>query len=65
MAIEGRMRVRTLPPRLKLGPFPPRLLNSLIDVPEVLVHTQSIILPENSMHSKVNTGVTTILSLRD
>lgn len=61
----GRMRIRDLLPGLKLGRHPPGSLNSLTDVPGVLVHTMSIILPKTASHHRVNTGVTSILPHRD
>ncbi|KAL7928625.1 DmpA/ArgJ-like protein [Trichoderma chlorosporum] len=61
----GRMRIRELLPNLKLGRHHPGPLNSLTDVPGVLVHTQSIVLPKTSDHHEVNTGVTCILPRRD
>ncbi|KAL9121498.1 MAG: hypothetical protein Q9187_001943 [Circinaria calcarea] len=59
-----RMRIRNLLPQLTIGRYTPGPLNSLTDVPGVLVHTQSIILPANATHKEVNTGVTTILPRR-
>ncbi|PTB62787.1 DmpA/ArgJ-like protein [Trichoderma citrinoviride] len=59
------MRIRDLLPNLKLGRYPPGPLNSITDVPGVLVHTQSIILPKTAHHHEVNTGVTCILPRRD
>lgn len=67
-----RVRIRDLHPKihLELGRFPPGHLNSLTDVPGVLVHTQSIHLPAISPSPSsptkagtgaVNTGLTTIL----
>ncbi|KAK5658630.1 hypothetical protein OQA88_2023 [Cercophora sp. LCS_1] len=60
----SRQRIRTLLPALNLGPHPPGPLNSLTDVPGVLVHTESIHIPASTSTSgpgAVNTGVTTIL----
>ena len=59
-----RMRVRQLLPKLWLGRYATGPLNSLTDVPGVLVHTESLILPRTDTHHEVNTGVTTILPRR-
>ena len=59
------MRIRELLPNLAIGRYTPGPLNSLTDVPGVLVHTQSIILPATATHQEVNTGVTTILPRKD
>ncbi|KAK4072604.1 hypothetical protein H0G86_012775 [Trichoderma simmonsii] len=61
----GRMRIRDLLPNLRLGRHSPGPLNSLTDVPGVLVHTQSILLPKTAHHHEVNTGVTCILPRKD
>ncbi|KAK3375344.1 peptidase family T4 protein [Podospora didyma] len=74
----GRRRIRELLPGLHLGRFQPGPLNSLTDVPGVLVHTESIHLPAADADADadgggkaaaaggaVNTGVTTILPRRD
>ncbi|KAH6630795.1 peptidase family T4 protein [Chaetomium sp. MPI-SDFR-AT-0129] len=58
---EKRQRVRGLLPNLHLGRFQPGPLNSLTDVPGVLVHTESIHRPATGKAGEVNTGVTTIL----
>lgn len=50
------MRLRDILPKLYLGKWPVGPLNSITDVPGVLVHTQSI-----HLDADVNTGVTTIL----
>lgn len=55
-----RVRLRDLLPQLYLGKWPTGNLNSITDVPGVLVNTQSIHTDEN-----VNTGVTTILPRPD
>ncbi|KAI1343156.1 DmpA/ArgJ-like protein [Xylariaceae sp. FL0016] len=60
-AAEGRMRIRELLPSLHLGDWAPGPLNSLTDVPGVLVHTQEI----RSSDGAVNTGVTSILPRKD
>ena len=66
-----RARVRSVLPKLFLGNYPPGPLNSLTDVPGVLVSTQSIHLPKTTdangavVHHEVNTGVTTILPRAD
>ena len=57
---EGRGRIRDVIPSLRLGRWPTGLLNSITDVPGVLVHTESI-QPDRD----VNTGVTTILPRKD
>ncbi|KAI8961202.1 DmpA/ArgJ-like protein [Daldinia sp. FL1419] len=54
---ESRMRLRDLLPDLHLGYWKPGPLNSLTDVPGVLVHTQEIFADDGA----VNTGVTSIL----
>ncbi|KAK0741505.1 ArgJ-like domain-containing protein [Schizothecium vesticola] len=57
------MRIRALLPTLPLGRLPPGPLNSLTDVPSVLVHTHSLHLPPDPVSGSgaVRTGVTTIL----
>ncbi|KAM0279415.1 hypothetical protein ACHAO9_011728 [Fusarium lateritium] len=55
-----RVRIRELLPELYLGKWKPGRLNSITDVPGVLVHTESI-QPDRD----VNTGVTTILPRKD
>ncbi|CAJ0543436.1 Ff.00g037500.m01.CDS01 [Fusarium sp. VM40] len=55
-----RVRVRELLPRLYLGKWKPGRLNSVTDVPGVLVHTESI-----QPDQDVNTGVTTVLPRHD
>jgi D-aminopeptidase len=66
-----RARVRSVLPKLFLGHYAPGPLNSLTDVPGVLVSTQSIRLPKTAsfdgkvVHHEVNTGVTTILPRAD
>lgn len=68
---SSRCRIRTLLPTLHLGRHRPGPLNSLSDVPGVLVSTQSINLPaspdpnEPDAHHEINTGVTTILPRAD
>ncbi|PHH65928.1 hypothetical protein CDD81_876 [Ophiocordyceps australis] len=59
-SLSGRGRIRHVLPTLYLGRWNPGRLNSITDVPGVLVDTQSI-QPDQS----VNTGVTTILPRRD
>ena len=56
-----RCRIRDLLPQLRLGKWPPGPLNSLTDVPGVLVHTESI----HSKEGDINTGLTTILPRKD
>ncbi|CAF1173183.1 unnamed protein product [Adineta steineri] len=60
-----RVRIRELLPRLQLGRYQPGLLNSITDVPGILVNTESIILPASTSHKEINTGVTTILPRKD
>ncbi|KAJ4258154.1 hypothetical protein NW762_008295 [Fusarium torreyae] len=59
-ATSGRCRVRGLLPQLYLGRWHPGRLNSITDVPGVLVHTESI-----QTNQDVNTGVTTVLPRPD
>jgi D-aminopeptidase len=59
--VENRCRIRQLLPKLHLGDQQPGPLNSITDVPGVLVHTQSIRSASLSSDGSVNTGVTTIL----
>ncbi|KAH8722265.1 peptidase family S58-domain-containing protein [Ilyonectria robusta] len=56
----SRSRLRDILPQLHLGKWPTGPLNSITDVPGVLVNTQSIQPDRN-----VNTGVTTILPRSD
>lgn len=58
---ESRKRLRDLVPNLHLGYWKPGPLNSLTDVPNVLVHTQEILADDGN----VNTGVTSILPRKD
>ena len=60
-----RVRIRELLPKLQIGRYQPGPLNSITDVPGVLVNTESIILPASTSHKEVNTGVTTILPRKD
>jgi D-aminopeptidase len=55
-----RGRIRDVIPNLQIGRWSPGKLNSITDVPGVLVHTQSI-----HEGQDVNTGVTTILPRKD
>jgi D-aminopeptidase len=57
-----RGRIRDILPNLIIGRHPTGPLNSITDVPGVLVHTESLCRREPSI---VNTGVTTILPRRD
>ncbi|KAK2594680.1 hypothetical protein QQS21_007589 [Conoideocrella luteorostrata] len=59
-APSRRARIREVLPQLSLGKWPPGPLNSITDVPGVLVHTESIHADQN-----VNTGITTILPRKD
>ncbi|KAM3565813.1 hypothetical protein ARSEF4850_001193 [Beauveria asiatica] len=58
---SGRMRVREAIPGLRLGRFSPGKLNSITDVPGVLVDVTTI----QSEDKNVNSGLTTILPRRD
>jgi D-aminopeptidase len=60
-----RSRIRDLLPYLRIGRYEPGPKNSLTDIPGLLVHTQSINLPESADGHVVNTGVTTILPRED
>ncbi|KAI9896592.1 hypothetical protein N3K66_008764 [Trichothecium roseum] len=55
-----RARIREVIPRLRLGKWPTGQLNSITDVPGVLIHTESI-----HDGQDVNTGLTTILPRKD
>lgn len=57
--------MRDLFPNLSFGKYPTGALNSLTDVPGVLVSTKSVRLPKTNDHDVVNTGVTCILPRRD
>jgi D-aminopeptidase len=59
--------IRALIPGLRLGRYTPGHLNSLTDVPGVLVHTESITkkASETERGLAINTGVTVILPRRD
>lgn len=63
--LARRKRIRELFPNLSLGFYPPGPLNSLTDVPGVLVSTQSIVEPRTDEHHEINTGVTCILPRKD
>lgn len=67
--MSTRSRVREVLPDLFLGFHPTGKLNSITDVPGVLVSTQSIHKPEGYNPAKpasaINTGVTTILPRKD
>ncbi|KAI0968209.1 peptidase family S58 [Xylaria arbuscula] len=56
-----RLRIRELLPNVHLGDWAPGPLNSITDVPGVLVHTQEIL----ADNGNVNTGVTSILPRED
>ncbi|KAK1242363.1 hypothetical protein MKX07_000349 [Trichoderma sp. CBMAI-0711] len=62
-----RQRIRNLLPHLRLGKWPSGALNSITDIPNVLVHTQSIHSPPGSATPTpdINTGVTVILPRAD
>jgi hypothetical protein len=60
-ASKPRMRIREVFPKLMIGRHPIGPLNSITDVPGVLIHTESLRKPnEDGVHA-INTGVTTIL----
>jgi D-aminopeptidase len=61
VGMSTRSRIRDRFPTLHLGDYPPGPLNSLTDVPGVLVHTKSIHEADGAALGCVNTGVTTIL----
>lgn len=65
----SRLRIRQALPNLPLGKWRPGTLNSLTDVPGVLVHTQSIHRLSSTIptlnNPSINTGVTTILPRAD
>ncbi|OAQ74144.1 peptidase family T4 protein [Pochonia chlamydosporia 170] len=61
MAPTRRARIRDVLPQLTLGKWATGPLNSITDVPGVLVHTESI----HTDDKNVNTGVTTILPRKD
>ena len=66
-----RKRIRELFPSIVIGRYPTGKLNSLTDVPGVLVHTESIHSPNkpatdgSKAQHAINTGVTTILARKD
>jgi D-aminopeptidase len=59
---SNRGRIRDILPNLIIGRYPTGPLNSLTDVPGVLVHTESV---RRTSPTIVNTGVTTILPRKD
>jgi len=60
-ASKPRMRIREVFPKLMMGRHPTGPLNSITDVPGVLVHTESLRKPNGDGVHAINTGVTTIL----
>lgn len=60
-----RDRIRNILPNLHLGYWKPGPKNSITDVPGVLVHSESIQMPQTSTKGAVNTGLTTILPRKD
>jgi hypothetical protein len=60
-ASKPRMRIREVFPKLMIGRHPTGPLNSITDVPGVLVHTESLRKPNGDSVHAINTGVTTIL----
>ncbi|KAJ4393954.1 hypothetical protein N0V93_003171 [Gnomoniopsis smithogilvyi] len=55
---QSRQRLRELLPELKLGNWPPGVLNGITDVPGVLTHTTTL---QPASNPNINTGVTVIL----
>jgi D-aminopeptidase len=55
------MRIREVFPKIMIGRHPTGPLNSITDVPGVLVHTESLRRPNGDGVHAINTGVTTIL----
>ena len=60
-ASKQRMRIREVFPKLIIGRPPTGPLNSITDVPGVLVNTESLRKPNGDGVHAINTGVTTIL----
>jgi len=60
-ASTPRLRIREVFPKLMIGRHPTGPLNSITDVPGVLVHTESLRKPNGDGTHAINTGVTTIL----
>ncbi len=61
-----RDRIRNVVPQLVIGRYSTGRLNSITDVPGVLVHTESVIRKAGGgVPHAVNTGVTTILPRKD
>ena len=60
-ASKARMRIREVFPKIMIGRHPTGPLNSITDVPGVLVHTESLRKPNGDGIHAINTGVTTIL----
>lgn len=59
---SSRGRIRDIIPSIIIGRYPTGPLNSLTDIPGVLVHTESLC---RTIPTIVNTGVTTILPRRE
>jgi D-aminopeptidase len=64
-APEQRLRIREVFPKLRIGRHPTGPLNSITDVPGVLVHTESLRRKNGEGVHAINTGVTTILPRKD
>ena len=58
---KPRLRIREVFPKLMIGRHPTGPLNSITDVPGVLVHTESLRKTNGQGVHAINTGVTTIL----
>lgn len=59
---QSRQRLREVLPELKLGNWPPGILNGITDVPGVLTHTTTL---QPASNRNINTGVTVILPHKD
>jgi D-aminopeptidase len=65
MTDMSRCRIRDLLPKIHLGDQEPGPLNSITDVPGVLVHTETIRSAPGAEDGSVNTGVTVILPRKE
>lgn len=63
--VQPRRRIREVFPEIVIGRHATGPLNSITDVPGVLVHTESIHRANSTASHAINTGVTTILPRRD
>lgn len=59
---QSRQRLREVLPKLRLGNWPPGVLNGITDVPGVLTHTTTL---QPASNRNINTGVTVILPHKD